>query len=155
MLQFKRFFVLLYIHLTLSVILTYLSTLVTFNFAFIQEDWLKALFGLGCASVIYLLIGVFWGIITPQKKKLLLPLGLYVLVLLIFYGIGVSSVSRWMLYLNANIPYAFFIRNIATRTLIINMIHGLGCLIPSLSLYAGFRISYRFSHRHAKLTDSD
>jgi hypothetical protein len=153
MLQFKRFFVLLYIHLTLSVILTYLSTLVTFNFSYIEEDWLKTLFGLGCASVITLLIGVFWGIITPQKKKLLLPLGLYVLVLFIFYGIGVSSVSRWMIYLNANIPYATFIRNVATRTLIINAIHGLGCLIPSLSLFAGFKISYRFSHRQTKLTD--
>lgn len=153
MLQFKRFFVFLYIHLTISVILTYLSTLVTFHFAFIQEDWLKALFGLGCAALVYFIIGVFWGIITPQKKKLLLPMGVYVLVLVIFFGIGVSSGSRWMIYLNANMPYTTFIRNIASRTLIINLIHALGCLIPSLSLVAGFRISYRFSHRQTRFTD--
>lgn len=155
MLQFKRFFVLLYCHLTLSVILTYLSTQVIFKMAFIQEDALKALFGLGCISVVYVLMGLFWGIITPQKKKLLLPLGLYVLVLFVFFGIALSSSDRWFIFLNANIPYTYFIRNIASRSPLITVIHGIGCFIPSLALYAGFRFSFRLSHPQNQLTDPD
>lgn len=153
MLQLKRFFVLIYAHLTLSIMLIYLTTIVSMTFSFIKEDGMKALFGVGCTSVIFLIIGLFWGIITPHKKKLLLPLGIYVLILLLFYAVGLIFPHYWIIFLNANLPYTVFIRNITTRTLLINLIHGLGCLIPSLVLYEAFNVSFHFSHRNTKLTD--
>ena len=152
MLQFKRFFVLIYIHLTLSVILTYLSPLVVFQAGFLIDDIQKSLFGLACVSLIYTVIGAFWGIISPEKKKLWLPLGLYVLVLLGLFAAGFTGPDRWIIFLNGNIPYTYFIRNVATRTLITQIIDGLSCVLPALALFNGFQIAYRLAHRHPELT---
>ena len=155
MLQFKRFFVLIYLHLILSVILTYLNTIAVFSVPFFKEDWLKALFGNVCVSLIYALIGVFWGLITPQKKKLLLPLSLYTLVLVTVFAVGVILSRYWIVFINVDIPYTYFIRNIATRTLPVNIIHALACVVPSVALYKAFKLSFGLSHRNRKATGAD
>lgn len=155
MLQFKRFFVLIYLHLILSVILTYLNTVAVFSAPYFNEDWMKALFGLFCVSLVYALIGLLWGIITPQKKKLLLPLSLYALVIVAVYSVGVMLPRYWIVFINADIPYTYLIRNIATRTLAVNAIHALACVVPSLALYEAFKLSFGLSHRNSKTTVVD
>ncbi len=154
MLQFKRFFVFIYLHLTLSVMLTYLTPLVVFQADFLSDDIQKSLFGLVCVSLIYLVIGAFWGSISPEKKKLWLPLGLYVLVLLGLFVTGFTGSNRWFVFLNGNIPYTYFIRNVASRTPITQLIDGLSCVLPSLALFNGFQIAHRLTHRRQNFTES-
>lgn len=155
MLQFKRFFVFIYIHLTLSIILLYLNTVIVFQVDFLKEDVQKSLLGLACVSVIYAVIGTFWGILSPEKKKLWLPLGLYVLVLLGLFAVGFTGSDRWIYFLNGNIPYTYFIRNVSSRTLITQIIDGFSCVLPSLTLYEAFQFAYRLAHRHPTLTEPE
>lgn len=147
MVQFKRFFILIYIHLTLSVFFTYLSTLVVFSFQGFTEDWLKCLAGLACVSAIYGLIGILWGIISPQKKKLLLPLVAYGLVLIGLFGAGYYDETLRIVFINGNIPFMFFVRNVATKSILTEIIFGLSCIIPSWVLFSGFNVAYSFVHR--------
>ena len=131
MLQFKRFMILIYSHLILSVFFTYLNTMVVIKLDFIQENWLKALFSLGCISLIYLIIGLFWGSLAIEKKKLVLPLTLYVLLLIGFFIAGFFKEAGWLVFINGNIPFTYFIRNIAQRDLLILMLYALSCVVPS------------------------
>ncbi len=146
MLQFKRFIILIYIHLILSVFFTYLNTVVVFKIEFIQEDWLKALFSLGFTSFIFLIIGLFWGSLAIAKKKLVLPLTLYAILLLAFFTVGFFSEIGWLVFINGNIPYTYFIRNIVQRDVLILISYALSCIVPSWILYEGFQLSYRFTH---------
>ncbi len=148
MVQFKRFFVLIYIHLTLSVVLTYLSTLMVFSFQGFSEDWLKCLAGLACVSAIYGVIGILWGILSPQKKKLLLPLVLYGLVLIGLFGAGVVDPSLRILFINGNIPFMAFVRNVATKSTLTEVVFALSCIVPSWVLYTGFNLAYAIVHRN-------
>lgn len=154
MLQFKRFMILIYIHLILSVFFTYLNTLVVIKLDFIQENWLKALFALGCISLIYLIIGLFWGSLAVEKKKLVLPLILYSFLLVGFFVAGFFKQAGWLVFINGHIPFTYFIRNIAQRDLVILMLYALSCVVPSYILYEGFHLSYRFAHRHDQIKES-
>lgn len=147
MLQFKRFMILIYIHLILSVFLTYLNTVAVIKLDFIDENWLKALFSLGCTSLIFLIIGLFWGTFSTEKKKLLLPLIVYVIILVALFVASFFTEAGWLVFLNGNIPFTYFIRNIAQRDILILIIYALSCVVPSYVLYEGFQLSYRFSHR--------
>jgi hypothetical protein len=148
MVQFKRFFILLYIHLTLSVVLTYLSTMVVFQTQNFSEDWLNTLVGLGLISAIYGVIGLLWGLLSIQKKKLLLPLILYVLILCGLFAAGVYDPKFRILFINGNIPFMYFVRNVATRSVLTEVIFGLSCVVPSWALFTSFNMAFAFVHRN-------
>jgi hypothetical protein len=154
MLQFKRFMILIYIHLILSVFLTYLNTVVVIKLDFIDENWLKALFSLGCTSFIFLIIGLFWGSLATEKKNPSLPLVLYVIILVGLFIASFFTETGWLVFINGNIPFTYFIRNIDRRDLLILIIYALSCVVPSYILYEGFQLSYRLTHRKEKIIET-
>jgi hypothetical protein len=149
MIQFKRFFVFIYLHVILTVFLTYLSTWLIFKNTLFKEDLFNVLMGVLWVTLIYMGCGLIWGSISSQKKKLLLPLTLYVLVL---YGLLLSSITtqEWAIFNNAYVPFTYFIRNIGSRDLWILLVYGLACILPSGGLYLCFRLSYKITHRKDK-----
>jgi len=148
MLQFKRFIALIYIHMTLSVILLILSTMFIIKLDFLSESWQQAFFGLLGTMVLFAFIGLFWGTIATEKKKLLLPLILYMIVLVCFFGLGFTRLG-WFAFINGNLPYTYFIRNVPQRDVLVLLAYGASCILPSLSLYLAFRLSYTIAHRKA------
>jgi hypothetical protein len=146
MLEFKRFITLIYIHLTLSVCLLILSTIFVVKFEFLTQSWQQAFFGLLWTIVIFGFIGLFWGTIATEKKKLLLPLILYMIVLVCLFGLGFTSLG-WFIFINGNLPYTYFIRNVPQRDVFVLLAYGASCILPSLSLYLAFRLNYTIAHR--------
>jgi len=146
MIQFKRFFVFIYLHLILTVLLTYLSTWFIFENAFFKEDVFNVLMGVLWLTLIYMFVGLIWGSLSSQKKNLLLPLVLYVVLL---YGLFVYSImtQEWLIFINGFIPFTTFIRNIVSRDLFVLIAYGVACILPSLGLYLMYKLSYSFSHR--------
>lgn len=149
--EFKRFILLIYIHLTLSVFLTYLGLLSVFNLDPSFTDLQKSVIALAIVSAIYGMIGLFWGLVTPEKKKLLLPVSLYVLVLSGFFTASFFIPAGWLTFLNANIPFTYFTRNITSRTVWTLIIDGASCIVPSFFLYRLFKLGYVLGHRPSKV----
>lgn len=152
MIQFKRFFVVIYLHVILSVFLTYLNVWVVFKIDFLKEDALKVLFGVACTSVIYMVMGLFWGAISPVKKKLKLPLLIYMMFLI---GLLLTSVylKNFIFFVNGYIPFTYFIRNVETRSFFVLLGYGLSCILPVYGLYLGFQLSYKLVHRNPEIMD--
>jgi hypothetical protein len=93
-----------------------------------------------------MIIGLLWGNISPERKKLLLPTILYMILLI---GLLIYSMitQEWLIFLNGNVPFTYFIRNIGSRDLFVLLGYGLGCILPSGGLYLMFKIGFRFAHR--------
>ncbi len=147
MLQFKRFFILIYIHLTLSLFFIFLSTVFIVKFDFLTLPWQQAFFGLLWTILIFAFIGIFWGIVASEEKKLMLPLILYMLILMVLFGLGFINNLGWIYFMNGNLPYTYFIRNVSTRDIFVEFAYVVSCIIPSLSLFTMFELSYKISHR--------
>ncbi|NTW95218.1 MAG: hypothetical protein HGB31_01190 [Erysipelotrichaceae bacterium] len=146
MIQFKRFFVFIYIHLILTVFLTYLNTWLVVKLAFFSIDGLNVLIAVLWLTLIYMIIGLLWGTISSEKKKLLLPTILYMILLI---GLLIYSMiaKEWLVFINGNVPFTYFIRNIGSRDLFVLLGYALGCILPSCGLYLMYNLSFRFNHR--------
>ena len=145
MIQFKRFFIFIYLHLILTVLFTYLGVWIQVKNTIFKEDYLNVLMGVLWLTLIYMVIGLFWGSISPEKKKLLLPMILYVILLsaLLVYSIITQA---WLIFLNGYIPFTYFIRNIGSRDLFVLLAYACACILPSVGLYLMFKLGYTLSH---------
>jgi hypothetical protein len=134
----------------LTVFLTYLSTWFVIKSFIFKEDGLNVLMGVLWVTLIYMFIGLIWGSLSSEKKKFLLPLILYVLVL---YGFLIYSMitKEWFVFINGFIPFTYFIRNIGSRDLFVLIIYGSACVLPNLGLYLMFKLSHSLTHRKAKV----
>ncbi len=149
MLQFKRFFIIIYMHLTLSVFFLFLGTFLVVKFDFLTLSWQQAFFGLLWTIMIFAFIGIIWGLVAIEEKKLVLPLGFYMLMLIGLFGFGFTSEQNWVYFLYGNLPYGYFIRNVTTRDIFVLFAYASSCVLPSLCLLTTFKLSYKIVHHKA------
>jgi hypothetical protein len=111
------------------------------------------LIGLGAVIVIYGLIGLVWGLLVTKDDRfngvvlgyIVLLGGMLVTVWLLPWG--------WMGYLSLNEPLGYFTRNMTSRTLIDQIVLGLGTLSAPLGLWIGLRSGYRLSQQKRQSED--
>ena len=152
----KRWAIVGLIHASLSILLLGLEW--WFPFPEIQSpiglfSSANPLIGLGAVFVIYGLIGLVWGLLVTKDDRfngVILGYGVLlggILLTVWFLPWG------WMGYLSLNEPLGYFTRNMTSRTLIDQIVLGLGILSAPLGLWIGLRSGLRITQQKRQSED--
>lgn len=152
----KRWAIVGLIHASLSILLLGLEW--WFPFPEIQSpigllSSANPLIGLGAVFGIEILIGLVWGLLVTKDERFNgVVLGYVVLLGGMLLTVWFSSWG-WMGYLTLNEPLGYFTRNMTSRTLIDQIVLGLGILSAPLGLWIGLRSGLRITYKKRQSED--
>ena len=142
----KRWAIVLLIHASLTLGFLVLEWFIPFpeiQSPFIYLSSTNAPIGVVAVLLIDLLIGTVWGLMVSQDDRFKAVVLGYVVLLGAMLATVWFTPWGWMAYLTLHEPLGYFTRSMTQRTLLDQILLGLGVLSAPLGLWIGLRLGLR------------